>query len=105
MLDTVDDPALGTNVDVGNYYQAGEDPVAAIRLLGDRIVYTQLKDSTGDPDGTWLGGGNIPLGAVLDELDALPQSFPYCFEFGGGGEPEARIRRSLDYLRARPRLS
>jgi hypothetical protein len=60
----------------------------------------QLKDSTGDPDGTYLGGGKIALAEVLDELDRLPQTFAYCFEFGGG-EPEMRIARSLEYLRVR----
>jgi len=101
VLDAI--PALKTNVDVGNYYISDDDLPAAIRLLGDRIVYTQLKDNAGDPDGTYLGGGRIPLSAALDALDALPQSFPYCFEFAGGGEPEARITRSLEYLKARVR--
>jgi sugar phosphate isomerase/epimerase len=96
-------PELKTNVDVGNYFIAGDDLPASIRLLGDRIVYTQLKDNAGDADGTYLGGGRIPLAATLDALDALPQSFPYCFEFAGGGEPEARITRSLEYLTARAR--
>jgi sugar phosphate isomerase/epimerase len=103
VLDAIPGPSLGTNVDVGNYYLADDDLPAAIRLLGDRIVYTQLKDNAGDPDGTYLGGGKIPLAAALDALDSLPQSLPYCFEFAGGGEPEARITRSLEYLKARVR--
>jgi sugar phosphate isomerase/epimerase len=103
VLDAIPGPSLGTNVDVGNYYLADDDLPAAIQLLRDRIVYTQLKDNAGDPNGTYLGGGKIPLAAALDALDSLPQSFPYCFEFAGGGEPEARITRSLEYLRARVR--
>jgi sugar phosphate isomerase/epimerase len=100
-LDAV--PGLCTNVDVGNYQIAGENVATAVRTLGERVVYTQLKDYAGDPDGTFLGGGQMPLGDILDALDALPQRIPYCFEFVGGGEPELRITRSLDFLRARAR--
>ena len=103
VLDAIPSPSLGTNVDVGNYFISEDDLPAAIRLLGDRIVYTQIKDNAGDADGTYLGGGKIPLAGALDALDSLPQDFPYCFEFVGGGEPEARITRSLEYLQKRAR--
>jgi hypothetical protein len=44
----------------------------------------------------------IPTVQYHDELDELPQSFATWFDFGGGGEPQARIRRSLEYLRVGP---
>ncbi|NJN83581.1 MAG: hypothetical protein HC802_15725 [Caldilineaceae bacterium] len=77
--------------------------VAAIATVGERAVYTHLKDLTDDPDDalTYLGGGQLPLAAIMDALDALPQRLFYCFEFRGGGEAEARIEKSLAYLAAR----
>jgi hypothetical protein len=29
----------------------------------------------------------------------LGQPITYCFEFGGGGDPEGRVQKSLDFLR------
>ena len=34
-------------------------------------------------------------------VEALPQRLLYCFEFRGGGDPDGRITRSLEYLRGR----
>ena len=45
---------------------------------------SHLKDATGT-DATYLGGGSLPLPAILDAFDALPQPIIHCFEFGGGG--------------------
>jgi hypothetical protein len=50
-------------------------------------------------DTTYLGGGTFPLCAVLAEFARLLQKVIHCFEFGGGGDPEGRIEKSLAYLR------
>lgn len=96
-------PELMTNIDIGNYPRHGQDVPAAIRAVGSRAIMSHLKDATDDPaDGTtYLGGAALPLPAILDELDRLPQRVFYIFEFGGGGNPDDRITRSLAYLRAR----
>jgi len=103
VLDRCESRALGTNIDIGNYARHNEDVPAAIRAVGQRAVSAHLKDQTAaahDPP-TYLGGGTLQLGAILDELDRLPQRILLCFEFPGGGDPEGRIRQSLAYLRAR----
>ncbi len=94
---------LRTNVDIGNYTRHGEDVPAAIRVVGDRAVSAHLKDQTANPADAPvpLGDGAMPLGPILDALDALPQSVIYCFEFGGGADPDAAITRSIAYLRTR----
>lgn len=100
VLDLIQMPALGTNIDIGNYTQHGQDVVAAIAAIGDRAIYAHIKDKTGtsgEPP-IYLGGGQMPLPEILAALDTLPQSFPYCFEFRGGDDPEAAIKQSLDYL-------
>ena len=100
MLEAIDTPALGTNVDIGNYAINDEDVAAAVRRFGGRVVMSHLKDVT--PTGaTFLGGGNLPLAAILDAFDQLPQPIIHCFEFEGGDDPDGRIAKSLAYLRER----
>jgi sugar phosphate isomerase/epimerase len=103
VLDRIQSPALGTNIDIGNYAGHGEDVPAAIRLVGERAVSAHLKDQDGVPGHrpTALGAGILPLPDILAALDHLPQRILYCFEFDGGGEPDSRIERSLAYLRGR----
>jgi sugar phosphate isomerase/epimerase len=104
VLDRIVEPALATNIDIGNYARNGEDVVAAIALVGDRAVSAHLKDQRLAPDdsgATYLGGGELPLPAILDRLDQIPGRLLYCFEFQGGDDPDDRITRSLTYLRSR----
>ena len=99
----IDSPALGVNIDIGNYPRHGDDVPTAIRTLGARAVSAHLKDQDGPPDFVShpLGGGGLPLGAIMAELDRLPQRLIYCFEFRGGGDPDGRIASSLKYIRER----
>jgi len=100
VLDRIQSPALQTNIDIGNYVVRGQDPIEAIRTVGQRAVYAHLKDRPADPAGahTYLGGGTMLLQPILAALDGLPQDMIYCFEFSGGGDPDGRIRKSLAYL-------
>ncbi|MCA1725459.1 MAG: sugar phosphate isomerase/epimerase, partial [Thermomicrobia bacterium] len=96
-------PALMTNVDIGNYPRHNQDVPAAIRAVGSRAISAHLKDATDDPahGSLALGDGTLPLAAILDALDALPQRLLYIFEFGGGDNPDDRITRSIAYLKTR----
>jgi len=103
VLDRYPSPALATNIDIGNYTRHGDDVPTAIRVLGARAISAHLKDQGGPPDfeSQPLGDGALPLGAIMGELERLPQRLIYCFEFRGGGDPEGRIVSSLAYLRER----
>lgn len=103
VLDAIADPALRTNVDIGNYALNGEDVAAAIRAFDGRVAMSHLKDMEDGAGATYLGGGNMPLPAILDAFDALPQPIIHCFEFEGGADPAGRIAASLAYLQARGR--
>ena len=95
-------PVMGTNVDISNYAIDGQDPVAAIRALAPWIIYAHLKDVKQTPEGgkaTYLGNGSLPLGDILAAFDATGRDFPFCFEFGGEGDPEMALTRSLAYMR------
>jgi sugar phosphate isomerase/epimerase len=103
ILDLIQSPVLGTNIDIGNYVVRGQDVLEAICTVGYRAVYVHLKDRPADPDAphAYLGGGAMELHPILDALDGLSQEMIYCFEFPGGGEPDERIRKSLAFVRDR----
>ena len=74
-LSRLDSPALRTNLDMGNYPNHGQDVVAAIDALSDKIIAAHLKDKTANPADppAPLGTGVLPLGGILNALDQLPQ--------------------------------
>ena len=45
MLDEIDSPALGINLDAFQLYKVGEDPVEAVRKFGKRIVHADFADA------------------------------------------------------------
>lgn len=100
-LERLGSPAIGANIDTSNYVINEQDPIEAVRLLAPWIVYTHLKDARHTPEGlkaTYLGNGIIPIDQVISALDATGRDFPLCFEFGGEGDPEGAIAKSLRYL-------
>jgi len=102
-LERFDSPIVGTNVDVSNYVLNGQDPIPAIRALSRWVRYVHLKDVKETAEGkiaTYLGAGTLPYQDILAELEATGQDFPLCFEFGGEGDPEGAIQKSLAYLRS-----
>lgn len=65
------DPRMGFSVDTGHFCRSGQDPIEAIRLMGDRVLSVHLKDLTvAGPDGACVpyGRGVCDLKGVLDAL-------------------------------------
>ncbi len=74
----VDSPAIGINFDTGNSYLAGEDPVAWLQHVRDRLVHLHAKDIsveksqaergkvTGTPVGCACGEGVIDWARVIE---------------------------------------
>ncbi len=94
--------AIGANIDTSNYVVNKQSPMDAIKLLAPYIIYTHLKDVHQTPEGpkpTYLGNGTLPIGEIIAALDATGRDFPLCFEFGGGGDPEGAISKSIAYLK------
>ncbi len=44
------------------------------------------------------GAGSLPYREILAAFDEAGTDYPLAFEFGGGSDPEAALRRSLAYL-------
>jgi sugar phosphate isomerase/epimerase len=74
LLDRVDHPRLVAIWDVQHTFDAGESPVEAVELLGNRLVHVHVKDARRLEAG-WklvlLGEGDVP---VADSLWALRQT-------------------------------
>jgi sugar phosphate isomerase/epimerase len=99
VLDVAHHPAVGTLYDPCNYYRHGQDPLAALKDLGGRVIYCHLKDawfpypaqkpdalpiaSSGQMQPWWwirpLGKGNLNWGPIFSELATFYRS-SLCLE-------------------------
>lgn len=71
------DPRIGACADLGHYIRSGEDPVAVIRALGDRLYGIHLKDfaeQQAKTKGVILGKGHLDVVGVFKALKAV--NFP-----------------------------
>jgi inosose dehydratase len=73
ILDACDSPAVGVNLDTGNLWLGGGDPLAMIRKLGPKIEHVHWKDMPKEMEekrGTMFGCGMalIPLGTGVVDI-------------------------------------
>jgi fructoselysine 3-epimerase len=72
LLDEVDHPRLGANLDIGHVWCAGDDPAEAVRLLGKRIRHLHLEDIKDRRHWHLIPGlGEIDFKAVRRALDEI----------------------------------
>jgi len=73
LLDEVDHPRLGANVDVGHAWCAGDDPAESIRRLGRRVKHLHLEDIKDRTHYHLIPGegGEIDFPAVRRALDEI----------------------------------
>jgi inosose dehydratase len=98
------DARLGLCLDIGHCYRAGEDPVAAIRQYGSRLLDVHLKDSlaaVGTADiPVEMGRGRIDLHGVLAALGAIGFNRNAWFEYEKDpSDPVPGLSESVGYLR------
>ena len=103
----VDSPAIGVNFDTGNSYLAGEDPIAWLRHVKDRLVHLHAKDIsvtqsdaergkvTGTPVGCACGDGVIDWAKVIEICKAAPRDIALSVECG----TVEQAARSVKHLR------
>ena len=116
---------VGVNLDPANFVMVtSQDPAQAVRLLGDRIVHTHLKDGkmlkTSDPveiyrcfaEGgiealnvadyfieTPIGEGDVNFDAYLTALTEVGYNGYLTIERETGADPAADIRHAVRYAR------
>ncbi len=108
LVEEVNSPAMAVNLDPANLVMAGEDPVEAVRRLGDRIAHTHAKDGILRPDGSRqevpLGDGQVPWPEYLAALKETGFDGYLCIEREVGDDPRRDIElaaaRLREYLKA-----
>jgi len=103
----VDSPAIGINFDTGNAYLAGEDPIAWLEHVKDRLVHLHAKDIsveqsdaergkvTGTPVGCACGDGVIDWARVIEICRSAPRDIVFSVECGTVEQAE----RSIEHLK------
>ncbi|MBN2022832.1 MAG: sugar phosphate isomerase/epimerase [Pirellulales bacterium] len=103
----VDSPAIGINFDTGNSYIAGEDPVAWLPHVKDRLIHLHAKDIsveqsdaergkvTGTPVGCACGEGVVDWARVVEICRACPNDIVFSVECGAVDQ----AARSVKYLK------
>ena len=91
ILRGLDHPAVGAIWEIGNAWEAGEDPAVGGPALGPWIRYVQLKDGCGR-GAEWrlteIGQGEVPLGAALTMLATKGALPPLSVEWERAWHPE-----------------
>ena len=103
----VDSPAIGINFDTGNSYLGGEDPIAWLEHVKDRLVHVHAKDISlqqsdaergrvaGTPVGCACGDGVIDWARVIEICRTVPRDLVFSVECG----TVEQARRSIEHLR------
>ena len=103
----VKSPAIGINFDTGNSYLAGQDPIAWLKRVRDRVVHVHAKDIsitqskaergkvTGTPVGCACGDGVIDWAKVIEICRKIPRKIVFSVECG----TVEQAARSITYLR------
>jgi len=101
VIERVDSPLLGANLDIGHSYLSGESPETAVGLLGGRIWNVHVEDiSNGKHFHLIPGEGTMPIHRYLQALQATGyQDFLTVELYTYPQMPELAGKRSLDYLR------
>jgi sugar phosphate isomerase/epimerase len=107
IYELVKSPAIGINFDTGNSYLAGEDPIAWLGHVRDRLVHLHAKDIslqqsdaergkvTGTPVGCACGDGVIDWPGVIAICREAPRDIVVSVECGTVDQ----AARSIEYLR------
>ncbi|MBW4094149.1 MAG: sugar phosphate isomerase/epimerase [Acidobacteria bacterium] len=95
------DPAVVLEVDTYWAAVGGEDPVALLRRLGDRVRFIHIKDgplTKVDTDQVAVGSGKMPIWDVLAAVPSLEVGVVELDDFTG--DIFTAVTDSLNYLKA-----
>jgi sugar phosphate isomerase/epimerase len=96
------DPRIGACADTGHWLTSGLDPVAAIKLLGKRVVSAHLKDRADfAPPDVPFGTGKGKVKEVLDELVRLGFDGSLSIEYETKWDNNVDdVKKCVDFVRA-----
>jgi len=97
IADGVSSPAVQIYYDFGNGLGLGNDPIAEIHTLGNRIAQVHAKD----PGGQYLGEGRLDLPAVSAALKAIGYDKWLVLETPETEDPVEAAERNFRFLRER----
>lgn len=107
----VPSPVIGINFDTGNAYLAGEDPIAWLERVVDRLVHVHAKDIsveqsavergkvTGTPVGCACGDGVIDWRKVVQICRKAPRDIVLSVECGTVEQAERSIKHLKEVLK------
>ena len=95
------DPRIGSCADLGHFMRAGIDPIAALELLGRRVLGCHFKDFDKQGRDVVVGTGQLDVTRTLKTLKKIGFSGPLSLEFEGDKEdPVPKMLRCLDTIRS-----
>ncbi|MFZ5998540.1 MAG: sugar phosphate isomerase/epimerase family protein [Nitrospirota bacterium] len=104
LLDAMDSPFLGANLDLGHSHVLGEDPEQVIRTLGEKIFHIHLEDIKARKHYHLIPGtGDIDFDALFSILEKYSYkgfvtielyTYPY--------QAEEAARKSMEFLKHLP---
>lgn len=106
LVDMVDSPNVGVNLDYGNSVYFKEKPTLkqAIEVCGDKLFYVHLKNSVGLRDSsrfpTALGEGEINHREYIALLKESNYSGPICIEAPRPGDREWYAKEDIKYIKS-----
>jgi sugar phosphate isomerase/epimerase len=95
LLDAVGSPAVRAYYDVGNCTSMGYDPLAELRLLGDRVAQVHIKGARS----AQLWENTLDMGAVARTLHAIGYDGYLVFETQATENPSEGAARNLALLK------
>lgn len=99
LIEEMDSPALGANMDIGHAFLVDPDPLEAIRSLDGRIFHAHVENMRrGVHDHRLPRDGDMDLAAYLRALDAAGLAGPAAFDLYGY-DYESILPQSIDYVR------
>lgn len=104
LLDDVDHPLLGINLDLGHVAVDGVDPADAIRKTAGHITGVHLEDIPGGVGGTHYhtvpGEGDLDFRSMFDAFDDVGYDGFVTLELYTYPErPDEAVRKSMKHLR------
>lgn len=117
LLNEINSPALGINLDSSNFYRAADDPAEAVLKLGSKIVHTHIRDCSLDrnqgrtPLATQIAGrGILDWPSIIRNLKKVGYkkaldtqiigafTSPLSFQMGIAAEARGYLNRCLQEL-------